>query len=65
MKWLTNSNFELALQNPDILADVGPARSWFDSAAIDVNNLEERRGIEEDDLPIINHKQTGLPPRPI
>ncbi|EGG03571.1 uncharacterized protein MELLADRAFT_89945 [Melampsora larici-populina 98AG31] len=57
MKWLTLSNFEAGLKNPDILAKLGRQHSNND----ELNKNEEAHDDLDPDAPIINPKPNGPP----
>jgi hypothetical protein len=68
MKWLTNSNFDSALQNAETMANTGHARACEESSSNDlnnVNNLGDTPESDNDDAPIVNQKPNAPPPRRI
>ncbi|EGF98851.1 uncharacterized protein MELLADRAFT_95094 [Melampsora larici-populina 98AG31] len=61
MKWLTTSNFDAAIKNPEALADLARQRS-----NVDAGDIAEDIPTELDpDAPITNRKPNGPPPRRI
>ncbi|KAH9811392.1 hypothetical protein DFH28DRAFT_900968 [Melampsora americana] len=68
MKWLTISNFDMAVQNPEVMDNAGPARVCVESSLNvlnNVRNLEETHESDDPDAPIVNQKLNAPPPRRI